>query len=377
MTGRKRPAQGCGARKPRRRLQWQCLPFWVATAMASNGWLAETSFAGGLWGQPQEWHPMPVRPPPEQINRPGAVSDMTSRWGSPSRPTMSGQDAWSHPQPTPPAPRPEFNTGGRDPSVTRPAFSPPAGLQPGHPPSSPGFDTSGTRPSFVRPVFPSDHPPTMTASRPAFGSPLSSQGSGWRPSNQGRPEFLSPTQNNDRALFREYSSVPQASERPSGEAAPSAGSYHTPWSIRPSTAQLDLATHSAVTAANRTDSTSPKPASHGMAFSPGMYEAPPAYDLPPSSLNNRSTNSLATNNAGNLVGSVEQANAHTLSLAGKTVAGQAAPWPDWYLPPAALVGKASVGQATPSNLYGTALSTLAGLAPGGYGLGQGCSTLTA
>jgi hypothetical protein len=272
------------------------------------------------------------------VARPAPVN----RWNPPLQPMnrvgRNIEGAKIYQQSSPLSPRPSFGMDGKNLSSSpRPVFSP-AGKQPAYSASASRNNAEGTQPSVVRPVFPSDHSRPSLASRPEFGSAPPWRGSGLGMSNQGqgRPEFISPTQNTERALFSEHAVAPEAKYARPGQPAPSTWSYHAPWASHRTTTQADLATHSAVIATSRAN-----PTSHGIGFSAGRYEAPSA------SLSGSSANNIATNNVGNFVGSIERATAHTLSLAGETMARQ----------------------ATPGNVYGTALSTVAGLAPGGYGLG--------
>ena len=309
--------------RQRRRLQNQFL--WIAILAGSNGWAGGLAYAAGLWEQPMVARPAPVNrwnPPLQPMNRVG----------------RNIEGAKIYQQSSPLSPRPSFGMDGKNLSSSpRPVFSP-AGKQPAYSASASRNNAEGTQPSVVRPVFPSDHSRPSLASRPEFGSAPPWRGSGLGMSNQGqgRPEFISPTQNTERALFSEHAVAPEAKYARPGQPAPSTWSYHAPWASHRTTTQADLATHSAVIATSRAN-----PTSHGIGFSAGRYEAPSA------SLSGSSANNIATNNVGNFVGSIERATAHTLSLAGETMARQ----------------------ATPGNVYGTALSTVAGLAPGGYGLG--------
>ena len=309
--------------RQRRRLQNQFL--WIAILAGSNGWAGGLAYAAGLWEQPMVARPAPVNrwnPPLQPMNRVG----------------RNIEGAKIYQQSSPLSPRPSFGMDGKNLSSSpRPVFSP-AGKQPAYSASASRNNAEGTQPSVVRPVFPSDHSRPSLASRPEFGSAPPWRGSGLGMSNQGqgRPEFISPTQNTERALFSEHAVAPEAKYARPGQPAPSTWSYHAPWASHRTTTKADLATHSAVIATSRAN-----PTSHGIGFSAGRYEAPSA------SLSGSSANNIATNNVGNFVGSIERATAHTLSLAGETMARR----------------------ATPGNVYGTALSTVAGLAPGGYGLG--------
>ena len=309
--------------RQRRRLRNSFLGI-VILIGGGNGWLGSPADAAEFFEGPMMARPEPVNrwnPPPQPMNRLGGLSE----------------GAKIYQQPSPLSLRPSFGTAGKDlSSPARPVFSPP-GKQPAYSASASRNNAEGTQPSVVRPVFPSDHSRPSLASRPEFGSTPPWRGSslGMSSQDQGRPEFVPPTQSTGRALFNGNGVASEGQYARPGQPAPSTWSYHAPWGNHRATTQANLATHPTVLATSRAN-----PTSHGMAFSAGRYQAPSL------SLSGSSANNIATNNAGNVVGSIEQATAHTLSLAGETIARQ----------------------ATPGNVYGTALSTMAGLIPG-YGLG--------